>query len=130
LTEEEDSLHDESVTITKSTPQFGDVRVAQEDAVRKTINDNVKFSENALRFYPKAEDITLDGDIPSMNVRFQFRYADPSSDGIYIWAEAMQLTDANTRLVGKIRDAYMNWKNSITQEADLIEKLSKACKRD
>ena len=127
LTEEEvDDDHKDSFEITKSTPQFGDVRTSQEDAIRKTINGNVQFSENALKYYPKADDMTLDGKIPSLNLDFQFRYSDPSGDGCYVWTDAMQLTDTNARLLGKIRDAFSNWKDSITQDGDLMEKLKKA----
>lgn len=129
LTEEEqaDDEHKDSFDITKNTPQFGDVRTSQEEAVRKTVNDNVQFDEKALRYYPDANDMTLDGKIPSLNLTFQFRYSDPSGDGVYVWTDAMQLTDSNARTVGKIRDAFSNWKDSITQDSDLMEKLKKAC---
>lgn len=129
LTEAEaevDNEHKNSFDITKSTPQFGDVRTSQESAIRKAINDNVKFSEKALKYYPKADDMTLDGTIPSLNLSFQFRYNDPSGDGCYVWTDAMQLTDTNARTLGKIRDAFSNWKDSITQDGDLMEKLKKA----
>ena len=128
LTEEEvDDDHKDSFEITKNTPQFGDVRTSQEDAIRKTINGNVQFSENALKYYPKADDMTLDGKIPSLNLDFQFRYSDPSgADGLYIWCNALQLSETNARTIGKIRDAYMNWRDSITQDGDLMEKLKKA----
>lgn len=128
LTEEEeiDESHQDSFEITKNTPQFGDVRVSQEEAIRKAINNNVQFSDGALKYYPKADDMTLDGKIPSLNLDFQFRYNDPSGDGCYVWTEAMQLTDTNTRTLGKIRDAFSNWKDSITQDGDLMEKLKKA----
>ena len=128
LTEEADvdDSHKDSFNITQSTPQFGDVRTSQEAAIRKAVNDNVKFSENALKYYPKADDMTLDGKIPSLNLDFQFRYNDPSGDGCYVWTEAMQLTETNARTLGKIRDAFSNWKDSITQDGDLMEKLKKA----
>ena len=128
LTEEEevDDDHKDSFEINKGTPQFGDVRVSQEEAIRKAINNNVKFSDGALKYYPKADDMTLDGKIPSLNLDFQFRYNDPSGDGCYVWTDAMQLTDTNARTLGKIRDAFSNWKDSITQDGDLMEKLKKA----
>jgi transcriptional/translational regulatory protein YebC/TACO1 len=128
LTEEEevDDDHKDSFEINKGTPQFGDVRVSQEEAIRKAINNNVQFSDGALKYYPKADDMTLDGKIPSLNLDFQFRYNDPSGDGCYVWTEAMQLTDTNARTLGKIRDAFSNWKDSITQDGDLMEKLKKA----
>jgi hypothetical protein len=61
---------------------------------------------------------------------FQFIYNDPSGDGCYIWTEAMQLTETNTKTLGKIRNAFCNWKDSITQDGDLMEKLNKAANRD
>ena len=121
-----DDDHKDSFEISKDTPQFGDVRTSQESAIRKAINDNVKFEDKALKYYPKADDMTLDGKIPSLNLSFQFRYNDPSGDGCYVWTEAMQLTDTNARTLGKIRDAFSNWKDSITQDGDLMEKLKKA----
>ena len=85
------------------------------------------YTQNALKYYPDANDMTLDGKIPSLNLTFQFRYSDPSGDGVYVWTDAMQLTDSNARTVGKIRDAFSNWKDSITSDTDLMEKLKKAC---
>jgi hypothetical protein len=127
LTEEEvDDDHKNSFDITKDTPQFGDVRTSQEEAVRKTLNTNVKFSENALKYYPNADDMTLDGEIPSLNAKFQFRFNDPSNMGCYLWATALQLTDENVRTVGKIYDSFSNWRDSIVQDGDLMDKLKKA----
>lgn len=133
LTEDDertDNEHSNVFEVKKDTPQFGDVRTSQEDAVKKAVNDNVKFESNALRYYPDADDITLDGKIPSLNLTFQFRYSDPSgADGLYVWCDAMQLSEANARTIGKIRDAYLNWRNGITQDGDLLEKLKQAYKK-
>ena len=117
--------------IKKDTPQFGDIRNSQEETIKKTINDNIKLESDALRYYPDREDITLDGKIPPLNLRFQFRYSDPSGiDGLYVWTEALQLTEANTRTLGKLRNAFENWRDSITQDAGLMEKLNQAAKKD
>ena len=130
LTEEEqlDNEHKDIFKINKDTPQFGDIRTSQEEAIRKTVNDNVKFETNALRYYPDADDMTLDGKIPSLNLTFQFRYSDPSGDGVYVWCDSTQLTESNARTFGKIRDAFSNWKDSITQDSDLMAKLKQASK--
>lgn len=132
LTEEEqvDDEHSDSFDIDKDTPQFGDLRTSQEEAIRKTLNTNVQFEGNALKYYPKADDMTLDGKIPSLNLKFQFRYNDPSGDGCYVWSDALQLTDSNARTLGKIRDSFNNWKDSINNEADLMAKLKKAAESD
>lgn len=123
---EEDNSHGKKFEIKQNTPQFGDVRTSQEEGIRKAINDNVKFEENALVYYPDADDITLDGEIPSLSLKFQFRYAEPSGDGCFIFCNGLQLTETNTRLVGKIRDAFSNWRDSITQDSDLMSKLKMA----
>lgn len=127
LTEEEemDNDHNRTFEVSKDTPQFGDVRTSQEEGIRKTVNDNVKFEKNALVYYPDADDMTLNGKIPSLNLTFQFRYNDPSF-GCYIWCEALVLNDENARTIGKIKDAFQNWKDSITKDADLMEKLKQA----
>lgn len=128
LTEEEtvDEAHKESFVVKKDTPQFGDVRTSQEEALRKTVGENITLESDALKYYPKSDDMTLNGKINTLNLKFQFRYNDPSGDGCYIWTEAMQLTETNARTLGKIRDAFSNWKDSITQDGDLMEKLKKA----
>lgn len=128
LTEEEelDDSHKDSFEIDKNTPQFGDLRTSQEEAIRKALNTNVQFE--ALKYYPKADDMTLDGKIPSLNLKFQFRYNDPAT-GCYVWTEAMVLNDENARTIGKIRDAYNNWKDSINNESDLMDKLKQAAEK-
>lgn len=134
LNEEEnkfnDDKHGESFPINKSTPQFGDVRASQEEALLKTIGEQVKFNDDSLLYYPDADDLVLNGEIPSMNTSFQFRYNDPSSEGIYIWSEGLQLTDSNSRTLGKIRDAFLNWKQGLTQDGDLMDKLKKISEKN
>lgn len=125
-----DESHEKSFPITKKTPQFGDVRVSQEEALIKTIGEQVKFDDESLMYYPDADDLVLNGEIPSMNTTFQFRYNDPSSEGIYIWSNSLQLTDANNRLLGKIRDAFLNWRQALVQDGDLMDKLKKVADRD
>lgn len=126
---------EEYLTIDKNTPQFGDIRTSQEEQLRKTIGDNITFESDALKFYPALngdkgkQDLTLTGKINALNIAFQFRYQDSSSDGCYIWCNALQLTEENTRTVGKIRDAFENWKQSIIEDADLINKLTMAATR-
>ena len=114
------------MTITKDTSEFGDVKGTQEDNVKKTVGENVTFSDDALKFFPSREDLTLNGSIASLGINFQFRYNEPSGDGIFIWAEALQLTETNFRVIGKLRDAFLNWKDGITSDGELLEKLKKA----
>lgn len=113
----------EGFPITRKNPQFSDVREAQEQSIIKTLGENVEFEENALMFYPMNKDLVLTAKINSLNLAFQFRYNDPSGDGCYLWVNALQLTDTNNRTIGKIRDAFVNWKNALIQDGDLIERL-------
>lgn len=126
LNEVVENSHQRRIAITKNTPQFGDVRISQEDVLRKTVGESIELGSDALVYYPDADDITLTGKVNSLNLSFQFRYNDPSGDGCFVWAEGLQLTDANARTIGKIRDAFVNWKNSILQDGDLMDKLKKA----
>ncbi len=125
-----DEKHDKSFPITKKTPQFGDVRVSQEESILKTVGEQVKFNDDSLLYYPDADDLVLNGEIPSMNTTFQFRFNDPSSEGIYVWSEGLQLTDSNSRTLGKIRDAFLNWKQGLVQDGDLMDKLKKVSERN
>lgn len=119
---------EKGIAITKNTPQFGDVRASQEDSLIKTIGEGVELSEDALMFYPDSKNMVLSGKITSLNAFFQFNFNDTSGDGCYIWANALQLTDTNTRTIGKLRDAFVNWKTSLLQNSDLLDKLQMQAK--
>ena len=125
-----DESHDNYFEIRPNTPQFGDVRTSQEEVLKKTVGENIALDDGALKYYPDSDDMTLEGKIRTLNMEFQFRYNDPSGDGCYIWCEAMQLTETNTRTLGKIRNAFSNWKDSITQDGDLMAKLKKAANKE
>lgn len=124
ITEDTNNVSD-SYVIKKNDSQFGDVRVAQEETFIKTVGENVEFSDESLIYYPKKKDLVFTGKITSLNVSFEFRYNDPSGDGCYIWANSLQLTDTNNKTLGKIRNAFVNWKNSLLEDGDLIVRLQK-----
>ena len=130
LTEANEDTHSRYFSITKNTPQFGDVRVSQEETLRKTIGENITLEDNALLYYPDADDLVLNGKINALNLTFQYRYQDTSGDGVYVWTDGLQLTESNARTLGKIRDAFQNWKDSITQDGDLMAKLKMAANRE
>ena len=125
-----DESHENYFEIRPNTPQFGDVRTSQEEVLKKTIGENISLDEGALKYYPDSDDMTLEGKIRTLNMEFQFRYNDPSGDGVYIWTDAMQLTETNAKTLGKIRNAFLNWKDGITQDGDLMVKLKKAAKKE
>ena len=116
LREEEEKKSDDNVyVVRKLDTQFGSTRQTQEATIRKTIGD-VEFKEDALKYYPE--------------ITFQFRYKDPSGDGCYIWADGLQMTETNATTIAKIRDCFLNWKQSLVDDGDLMEKLYKAATRE
>lgn len=129
-----DTDHSKKYVIKKNTPQFGDIRAAQEDLLLKTIGERVTLADDALVFYPGNgpgdEDVTLEGHIAALDVDFQFRYNDNRGDGCYIWTKETQLSDENLRKIGKIKDAFDNWKESFTKNGDLIDKLRQMAEKE
>ena len=117
---------DNKFKITKSTPQFGDVRVSQEETLKKTIGEDIEMGDDGLVYYSNNKDLVLTAKIDSLNIVFQFKYRDQSGDGCYLWANGFQLTESNERTIGKIRDAFKNWKDNLIQDSDLLEKLHKS----
>lgn len=117
-------------TITKSTPQFGDVRETQESDLMKTIGERIELGDDALVYYIEEDDLVLTGKIKALNVAFQFRYNDPSGDGCYIWANALQMTDKNSKTVSKIKDAFDIWNQKLDEDGDFMEKLKKEASKD
>lgn len=122
--------HDsEGFKITKTTPMFGDVRVSQEESLIKTIGESIELDENSLVYYKEDKDLVLTGKLNSLKVVFQFRSNDDSGEGCYIWANMLRLTEANTKTIGMIRNAFSNWKNSLTENGDFMEKLHQASEK-
>ena len=116
-----------SFQITKSTPQFGDVRASQEEALTKTIGEQIEMGDNGLIYTysdgdSSDENITLTAKINSINLVFQFKFNDSLGEGCYIWANGLQL--------GKIRDAFKNWRDSLLGDSSLFTQLRNAVKRN
>jgi len=125
----DDDKHERAFPIKKTTPQFGDIRTSQEEALLKTVGEQVKLSDDALIYYPDADDLVLNGEIPSINSTFQFRLNDPG-DGLYIWCDALPLNEKNLRTIGKVRDSYLNWSQNLITDSDLLDKLKKVAEKN
>ena len=111
--------------IKKNTPMFGDVRTSQEENIFKTIGERVDLEDDALVYYSADKRLVLTGKIGNLNIAFQFVYNDSNGEGCYIWANELQLTDQNERVLGKIRDAFVNWKQGLNKDVDFMTKLHK-----
>lgn len=109
--------------LTKNDAQFGDVRTSQEETFIKTVGENVKFTEDSLIYYPKDNNLKFYGEIPSLGMSFEFNYNE--TDGCYISVNSIQLTEANYQIIGKIRNAFVNWKKTLLESGDLMDRLYK-----
>lgn len=119
---------EQDFVIRANDTQFRNLRQSQEDSLRKTVGD-VELKEDALVYHPGIDDITLEGIIKGLNVKFQFRFNDPSGDGCYITGVDLQLTDANTKTIEKIRAAFQNWKQGLTNDGNTLKDIEKAAER-
>lgn len=122
----ENTNHD--FVISANDPQFSNLRSSQEESLRKTVGD-VELKDDAFVYHADIDDITLDGTIKGLNIKFQFRLNDPSSVGCYITAADLQLTESNLSTVQKIRSAFLNWKDSLTSDGNTLKDLEKAAQR-
>ena len=75
--------------------------------------------KNPMLYYPKDGDVTLNGEIASLNdAKFQFRYKD-ASNGCYVWLSPLQLTDETLRKLQIIYGVYKNWRNELDSSEDI-----------
>lgn len=115
--------------IKSSDPQFKNLRISQEESLRQTVGD-IELKSDALVYHPDIDDITLIGIIRGLNINFRFQLNDPSGDGCYITVSNLQLTDANTKTIEKIRAAFQNWKQSLISDGNVMKDLEKAVKNN
>lgn len=122
--------------ILASNPQFGDLRTSQEEELKKTVGEQIEMNDDSLLFFPKKNDsnepnnLVLSAKVVSLNLTMEFKYVDSMGDGIYIYANGLQLTQENLRTIGKIRQAFENWKNGITSNGDTLAKLENYVKKE
>lgn len=122
----EEESKENKFNITKNTPHYGDIRISQEENLKKTLGEGIELGDDGLCYYSNDKNLILTAKIDSINLVFQFKYRDQSGDGCYIWANGLQLTESNERTISKIRDAFKNWKDSLIEDSDLLEKLHKS----
>ena len=93
---------DDDFVISPKDTQFANLRNSEEESLRKTVGD-VELKDDALVYHPDIDDITMDGIIKGLNIKFEFRYNDPTSCGCYVSAANLQLTDDNIKVIQKLR---------------------------
>lgn len=123
--ETQESANTGNIAIKRNDQRFGELRRNQESQIIKTIDANVVFGENALVFTPGDNDnnLSLNGSIPSLNMKFQFQLNAPSGEGCYIWANGLQLTESNTKAIGKLHNAFENWKHQLIEDSEIISRM-------
>lgn len=112
IRENEENNSNDSVPI---TDDFGERGLSgQKNAFIEAIQSNVSFGDNPLIFYPDDKDIVFSGTITDLNnLKWQFRFNDPSGSGCYIWADALPLNQNNLAKLGRIEGYYNNWRQDI-----------------
>lgn len=81
---------------------------------------NFTKSKTPMLYYPKDGDITLTGEISSLNnAVFQFRYKDSSGSGCYVWLEPIHISDETIKMLSIINGVYKNWKNELATSEDI-----------
>ena len=103
------------------------VPYSKQDELMSTITQTAKtqfgadFSKlkNPMFYYPKDGDVTLSGEIGTLDdAKFQFRYKD-NKGGCYVWISPLNLTDETLRTLQVISGVYKNWKQSLAQSEDI-----------
>lgn len=81
---------------------------------------NFTKSKTPMLYYPKDGDVTLTGEISSLNnAVFQFRYKDATGNGCYVWIEPLHVSDETIRVLSVINGIYKNWKNELATSEDI-----------
>lgn len=81
---------------------------------------NFTKSKTPMLYYPKDGDITLTGEISSLNnAVFQFRYKDSTGNGCYVWLEPIHISDETLKTLNIINGVYKNWKNELATSEDV-----------
>lgn len=94
-------------------------RKSEESKFRSTIDNSTKF--NVFNVYPKANNVVFGGEIQGMGgLEFQFTLED--TNGFYITANNLQITDEVARNISKMKGYYDTFRD------EWFEKLAKEYK--
>lgn len=122
-----DEENEETEANDKETDESDAVPYTMQDELMQSITETTKaqFGANYSKFktpmlyYPEDGDVTLSGEIASLNdAKFQYRYKD-SNGGCYIWTEPLQLNDDNLKTLSVVYGVYKNWKNELVSSEDI-----------
>ena len=87
------------------------------ESTRQQFGADYSKSKTPMLYFPKDGDVTLSGEIPSLNnATFHYRYTE--ENGCYLWVNNLSLTDDVLEKVKRILGVYKNWRNEINQSGD------------
>ena len=118
------NINKEEIPIPKDE-RFGETVKALEQCVTNQLqNVQVQFEDQSIYFYPKDNDIIMTFTISDMNnMVVNFKLNDSNGQGCYISCENTQLNDDNAKRIQQIKYAYDTWKQSIVQDASIIQNI-------
>ena len=89
------------------------------EAAKQQFGASFRDAEHPMNYYPDNDDVVLSGDVGALqNVKFQYRYREPSNEGCYIWCDALQLSQINLDILKKVYGVFANWKNMLDTTED------------
>jgi hypothetical protein len=113
---EDDSEKLETVPYTKNDELLSSIT----QTCKERFGANFTKSKTPMLYYPKDGDVTLTGEISSLNnAVFQFRYKDSTGNGCYLWIEPVNISDETIRIMSIINGIYKNWKNELSTSEDI-----------
>ena len=111
-------------------PKFGQqVLSSQIDEFKASVDGGAEFSagneenpeDSPLIYFPDNGNLVFSGRI--RNIKWQFVLKDESGEGCYIWADKLQLTEANMLTLSKLHGFSKNWADNWNKEGASLEKL-------
>jgi hypothetical protein len=100
----------------------------EQDELMKTALERCKtqfganFSKNSspMIYYPQDGDVTISGEVPELNnAKFQFRYREPSGNGVFLWVNNLIITDDTISKLSKMLGVYKNWRQELSTSEDI-----------
>ncbi len=74
-------------------------------------------SKNPMLYYTKSKDVTLTGEIPSLNnAKFQFRLL----ENCYLWVDELILDEKRIQTINVIWGAFKNWQEELSKMTDKV----------
>lgn len=111
-------------------PKFGQqVLSSQIEEFKASVDGGAEFSsgnegapeDSPLIYFPDNGNLIFSGRI--RNIKWQFVLKDESGEGCYIWADKLQLTEANMQTLSRLHGFAKNWMESWQKEGASLEKL-------